>query len=106
MIPSSDSDTSLPLEKRVRLMAELAAPYRRLRRFIYLAAGGSAGIGAFVFFFRTLAGRELNTSLPNLALQLGVLAGILGLVALDNRAQTRLEDRIRQRLQSEKTVDS
>lgn len=61
----SDPKPRSPLSQRrdpssaeqVRLLTELAAPYRSLRRFIYLAVGFSATIGAFVFFFRALAGR-------------------------------------------------
>ncbi|MFQ3614811.1 MAG: DUF3493 domain-containing protein [Cyanobacteriota bacterium] len=83
---------------RVRLLTELASPYRGLRRFIYLAVGSSATIGAFVFFFRALAGRDLSATLPSLALQLGILAGMLGLNHLENRSRKRLVGRVEQRL--------
>ena len=32
------------------------------------------GLGAFVFFFKLLAGRELDSTLPNFALQVGIVA--------------------------------
>ncbi|MCJ2541764.1 DUF3493 domain-containing protein [Thermostichus vulcanus] len=83
---------------RVRLLTELASPYRSLRRFIYLAVGSSATIGAFVFFFRALAGRELSVTLPSLALQLGILAAMLGLNHWEGRARKRLVGRVEQRL--------
>jgi Low psii accumulation1 / Rep27 len=61
-------------EKYARLLAESKAPYRGLRQFIYVAFGLSGAIGGFVFLFRVLAGRDLDTALPNLALQIGVVA--------------------------------
>ena len=57
-----------------RLKAEMASPYRGLRQFIYLGVGASGFIGAFVFFFQLLAGKNLDTTLPNLALQIGIVA--------------------------------
>lgn len=61
-------------EKYARLKAEAIAPYRGLRKFIYLAFGGSGAIGAFVFFTQILTGRDLEAAVPNLMLQLGVIA--------------------------------
>ncbi|WP_353931198.1 DUF3493 domain-containing protein [Okeanomitos corallinicola TIOX110] len=57
-----------------RLKAEAAAPYRGLRKFIYIGVGASGFIGAFVFFFQLLAGRNIETALPNFALQTGIIA--------------------------------
>ncbi|GCL39271.1 MAG: DUF3493 domain-containing protein [Sphaerospermopsis kisseleviana] len=57
-----------------RLKAEMASPYRGLRQFIYLGVGASGFIGAFVFFFQLLAGKNLDTTLPNFALQIGIVA--------------------------------
>ncbi|MFS8852021.1 DUF3493 domain-containing protein [Synechococcus sp. R5-16] len=102
----SDPKPRSPLSQRrnpssaeqVRLLTELAAPYRSLRRFIYLAVGFSATIGAFVFFFRALAGRDLNTTLPSLALQLGILAGAIGLNRLENRSHQKVIRQVKQRL--------
>ncbi|MFT0796081.1 DUF3493 domain-containing protein [Synechococcus sp. H70.1] len=103
--PKSSPKASLPQDptaERARLLAEVTAPYRSLRRFVYLAVGFSAGVGAFVFFFRALAGRDLETTLPSLALQLGILAGALGLNRLENRSQQKLVRQMRQRLSSQK----
>ncbi len=107
--PKPSPKTSLPLSpsrdpasERAKLLAEMAAPYRSLRRFIYLAVGFSATVGAFVFFFRALAGRDLETTLPSLALQLGILAGALGLNRLESRSQQKLVRQVRQRLGSQK----
>jgi hypothetical protein len=90
---------SLNFNERVQLTAELAAPYRQLRFFVYLAAAASGGIGAFVFFFRALAGRDLNQTLPSLALQLGITAAALALWRWERQRQQRLETRVRERLQ-------
>lgn len=76
-------------EKYARLKAEAAAPYRGLRKFVYIAFGGSGAIGAFVFFAQILAGRDLETAVPNLALQLGVIALMVWLFRFENRKSTR-----------------
>ncbi|MBD1845678.1 DUF3493 domain-containing protein [Cyanobacteria bacterium FACHB-63] len=72
-------------KKYARLKAEAAAPYRGLRKFIYLAFGGSGAIGAVVFLARTLAGRDLETAVPNLALQIGLVALMVWLFRLESR---------------------
>lgn len=60
-------------EQYARLKAEMAAPYRGLRKFIYVACGASGFIGAFILFFKLLAGRDVDSALPNLLLQIGVV---------------------------------
>lgn len=72
-------------EKYARLKAEAAAPYRGLRKFVYIGFGASGAIGGFVFLAQTLAGRELETALPNLALQIGVVALMVWLFRLESR---------------------
>ncbi|MBD2655080.1 DUF3493 domain-containing protein [Synechocystis sp. FACHB-383] len=62
-----------------RLKAEAEAPYRGLRKFIYLGLGASGLIGVFIFSLRLLAGYDPAEILPNLALQLGVVALMAGL---------------------------
>ena len=61
-------------ERYDKLVAEAQAPYKGLRKFIYATAGASGAIGGFVFLTKILAGRDLAESLPNLALQIGVVA--------------------------------
>jgi Low psii accumulation1 / Rep27 len=56
-----------------RLKTEAKSPYRVLRRFLYLAFAGSGFIGGVVFLAKLAAGRELETTIPNLALQIGVV---------------------------------
>ncbi|MDJ0694700.1 MAG: DUF3493 domain-containing protein [Mastigocoleus sp. MO_167.B18] len=69
-----NSKNRLTPEQYSRLKAEIKAPYRGLRKFIYLGLGASGFIGSVVFMFRCLAGKEIASSLANFALQLGVVA--------------------------------
>ena len=60
-------------EQYARLRAEIAAPYRSLRKFVYFACGASGLIGLVIFLSQLLAGRDVNSALPNLALQIGAV---------------------------------
>jgi Low psii accumulation1 / Rep27 len=66
-----------------RLRAEAKSPYRGLRQFIYVSCLASGSIGGIVFFFKVAAGRDLETSIPNLALQAGVVAVMGWLLRID-----------------------
>ncbi|EAW33403.1 DUF3493 domain-containing protein [Lyngbya sp. PCC 8106] len=81
--------SQLSPEKYARLKAELKTPYRGLRQFIYVGFGASGFIGALVFLAQVLAGREVASALPNLALQVGVVALMVWLFRLENRASRR-----------------
>jgi len=70
-----------------RLKAEVNAPYRGFRRFIYAAIAGSGCIGGVVFLAQILAGRQLDTALPNFAIQAGVVGLMVLLFYLENRAE-------------------
>ncbi|WP_017297216.1 DUF3493 domain-containing protein [Nodosilinea nodulosa] len=72
-------------EKYAHLRAEAQAPYRGLRKFIYAAVGASGAIGAFVFFTQLLAGRDVSSALPNLGVQLGVIAVVILLFRLEKK---------------------
>jgi Low psii accumulation1 / Rep27 len=72
-----------------RLKAEIAAPYRGLRQFIYIGVGASGFIGAFVFFFQLLAGRNIDSTLPNFALQVGIVALMVFLWRWEQSRQKR-----------------
>ena len=61
-------------EKYARLRAEAKAPYKGLRKVFYLVCGASGLIGAFIFLLKIAAGTAGSQSLPNLALQVGVVA--------------------------------
>lgn len=76
-------------EQYARLKAEITAPYRGLRKFIYLVCGASGSIGAFIFFTQLLAFRDVDSALPNLALQVGVVALMVVLWRWEQRGQRR-----------------
>ncbi len=84
--PSSPSNPqNLSPEKYARLKAEAIAPYRGLRKFVYVAFAASGAIGAFIFCLQLLARRQVSSTLPNLALQLGLVALMLWLFRLENK---------------------
>jgi Low psii accumulation1 / Rep27 len=66
-----------------RLTSEAKNPFRAFRRFFYFSFAGSAGIGGVVFLARLAAGRELETTIPNLAIQAGALALMVWLLTID-----------------------
>ncbi|MEY2983740.1 MAG: hypothetical protein RLZZ568_357 [Cyanobacteriota bacterium] len=68
-----------------RLQAEAEAPYRSLRKFMYLGFGASGMIGVFIFTLKLIAGHPPQTLLPNLALQIGVVALMVALFRWDSR---------------------
>ncbi|MDX2099009.1 MAG: DUF3493 domain-containing protein [Leptolyngbyaceae cyanobacterium bins.59] len=70
-------------DKYARLLAEAQAPYRGLRKFIYVTFAGSGLIGAFVFLAQLAAGRDVGTAFPNFALQVGVVALMVWLFRID-----------------------
>ena len=74
-------------EKYAKLRAEAKAPYRGLRKTIYVTFGASGLIGAFVFFVQVTAGRDVATALPNLALQLGIVALMVGLFRWEQKVE-------------------
>ena len=76
-------------EKYQRLMAEAKAPYKGLRKFVYGAVGASGAIGAFVFLSQLLAGREVGAAIPNLFLQVGIVALMVFLFRLESRPSSR-----------------
>ncbi len=76
-------------EQYARLKAEMATPYRGLRQFLYVAFGASGLIGAFIFFFQLLAGRDVDSAIPNLALQIGIVALMIFLWRWDQHRQRR-----------------
>ncbi len=87
--PNSQNSSSQKFtpEQYARLKAEMSAPYRGLRKFIYLGFGASGFIGAFLFCLQLLAGRNPTKILPNLALQLGVIALVIFLWRWEQRRE-------------------
>lgn len=85
-------------EKYAMLRAEAMAPYKGLRQFIYVGLGASAAFGGFVFFAQILAGRNLDTALPNFALQSGVVALMVLLYRYEQNRKMRLVEGWRRKL--------
>lgn len=81
-------------ELYARLKAESKAPYRGLRRFVYLSFGISGFIGAFIFLTQALAGRDTAAAIPNLMLQIGVVALMVWLFRLEQRAEAKDQKRL------------
>jgi len=82
---SSRNPQKLSQEKYARLKREAIAPYRGLRKFVYVSFGASGAIGAFIFCLQLLAGRQVSSTLPNLVLQLGLVALMVWLFRLESR---------------------
>lgn len=76
-------------EKYAFLKAEAAAPYRGLRKFVYVGFAASGAIGAFIFVTQLLAGQEVGDTLPNLAIQIGVVALMVWLLRLEGKAERK-----------------
>ena len=72
-------------ERYKRLMAEAKAPYRGLRKFVYGSFAASGAIGAFIFFTQLLSGQNLTSVIPNLLLQVGIVALMVFLFRLESR---------------------
>ncbi|MGB7084903.1 MAG: DUF3493 domain-containing protein [Phormidesmis sp.] len=87
--PNPNPPTGMSKERYARLLAEAEAPYKGLRKFLYAAFGASGAIGGFVFFTKILAGRDVAQSLPNLALQIGVVALMVFLFRWEDRNQEK-----------------
>jgi hypothetical protein len=87
--PKPPRSHNLSPEKYARLRAELKAPYRGLRKFIYFSLGASGFIGALVFLAQLATGQNVTATLPNLALQVGVVALMIFLFRLENRAERK-----------------
>jgi len=83
--PNPAKPRSIDAEKYARLREEAAAPYRGLRQFIYIAFGASGFIGAVVFLSELVAGREVDSAMPNFALQVGIVALMVWLFRLEQR---------------------
>ncbi|MFP4009645.1 MAG: DUF3493 domain-containing protein [Spirulinaceae cyanobacterium] len=89
MTHSPKRHSNMSPEKYARLRAEAKAPYRGLRKFIYMGLGASGLIGAFVFLAQLAAGQDVTSILPNLALQIGVVALMIFLFRLENKAERK-----------------
>lgn len=80
---SNQQRRQLNPEIYARLKAEAKAPYKGLRKFFYVAFGASGLIGAVIFLAQLAAGNDIISILPNLALQVGVVALMIWLFRLE-----------------------
>jgi hypothetical protein len=87
--PQPETAKRLKPEEYERLKAELKAPYRGLRQFVYMACAASGFIGAFIFFMQLLAGRDVAATFPNFALQVGVVALMVWLFRMEERSKQK-----------------
>jgi hypothetical protein len=76
-------------EQYAQLKAELATPYKGLRQFVYVACGASGFIGGMVFLAKLASGREIASAVPNLALQIGVVALMVWLFRLEQKSERK-----------------
>ncbi len=83
--PRRSPPSGMSQDRYDRLVAESKAPYKGLRKFLYAAFGASGAVGGFVFLTKVLAGRDVAQSLPNLALQVGVVALMIFLFRWEDR---------------------
>lgn len=73
-----------------------------MRLFFYGGIGVWGLLGAFIFFFRVLAGRELETSLPNFLLQAGLVAAMGWLFQREQKAKTAAIETVRAQMRQGK----
>lgn len=76
-------------EKYARLKAELKAPYRGFRKVIYFTFGASGLIGAFIFLAKLASGTDVTKALPNLALQVGIVALMIVLFRWEQKGEKK-----------------
>lgn len=88
-MPDPKPARKLDPELYAQLRAEAKAPYRGFRQFIYFSLGASGFVGGVVFLAKLLAGNEVATALPNFALQAGVVALMVWLFRLEQRANRK-----------------
>ena len=82
-----NSKHPLAPDKYARLRAEAQAPYRSLRKFVYLSFGISGLLGAFIFIVQIIAQRDVAEALPNLGVQIAVIALMVVLFRWDSKKE-------------------
>lgn len=85
---SRNGKASLNSEKYAYLKAEAEAPYKGLRKFIYFSLGASGAIGAFIFLTQLIAGKNVEANIPNLLIQLAVIALMVFLFRWEDRTKS------------------
>ena len=90
--PNAKPPKGMSQERYDRLVAESKAPYKGFRKVIYASAGASGAVGGFIFFTQILAGRDVAGALPNLAVQIGVVAIAVFLFRWEDRAKKNAKE--------------
>jgi hypothetical protein len=75
-------------DKYALLRAETMAPYRNIRLLVFLA--------------QILAGRNLDTAIPNFAVQAGVIALMGGLFVWEQKRKTKLVEAWREKIKRDR----
>lgn len=97
--PQPSSNASQRYSLRTRLREEIEAPFRKARMFVYFGSAASAGVGAFISTLRVIAAvsgisgvQPLNETIPNVAVDLGVIGLCAFLLRREAKAgEKRLE---------------
>lgn len=76
-------------ELYARLKGELQTPYKGVRKLIYGAFATSGLVGGLIFLTQLLAGKDVEGVLPNLAVQIGVVALMVGLFRWESRNERK-----------------
>ncbi len=85
MTNKPNNKKKLNAEKYAYLKAEAQAPYKGLRKFIYIAFGASGAIGAFIFFLQIIAGKNTPDNTMNLFVQIVVISLMVFLYRWEDR---------------------
>lgn len=84
-LKNNSNKNNLNAGKYAYLKAEAEAPYKGFRKFIYLGIGASGAIGAFIFFIQIIAGKNITNNIPNLLIQIVVIALMIFLYRWEDR---------------------
>ncbi|MGI0482634.1 DUF3493 domain-containing protein [Geminocystis sp. CENA526] len=84
-LPKNSQKKQLNNEEYAYLKAEAEKPYKGLRKFIYFGFGASGAIGAFIFFIQIIAGKNVSDNIPNLLIQIAVIALMVFLFRWENK---------------------
>ena len=82
---NQSNKNKLSTEKYAYLKAEAKAPYKGLRKFIYLGFGASGAIGGFIFFLQLIAQKNIAQNINNLLVQIAVVALMIFLYRWEDR---------------------
>ena len=80
-----NNKNKLSAEKYAYLKAEAQAPYKGLRKFIYLGIGTSGAIGGFIFLLQLIAQKNITQNIGNLLVQVAVVSLMIFLYRWEDR---------------------